>query len=1228
MALKSNAGINPRSFAVAIGGDDRQSGENEETAKQTLQSVIDEVNLLIPPPDVSNPSSILTSGSGFFFENNLDFPEGCLFNGESIFNFSLDGDCFFPGERSLFNIVSAGVLGDNSIVITVNNRSSVGVTASAIIVRGLNCTGIHILGTSDESTMAIGQMVLDGAGSTGVLDQTDNGSPEIYNINTINLEADNTTGFQHDPTNPASKSVINSSFIGNVGSPTGTTAVHVINGEVDAIISSIIADDAIVINIGGTLDLFASDVIGAITVDVGATLNCYIQNHTGIITNNGTINGFINGDRFGKGNSESTSLTEGGLITEGALNTQIDITAGSGTIYDYSVPAAIEVFPLEFGPFTDVDLTFAASELFSWITIDRTGAVVQFEPEGLTFEIRRDYLVLGTVTHPSGIFQTANSNYITARETHAQLLDLLDCLGVIRCDGLVVDPNADLTFDKTAGILMNPGAGNILGNRAENATEIQAESPTVFSRSLGITANTSATMQTDIDPDNYDDGSGTPQSIGGSPNRSTIQYIFQFPVDGAVFVQYGQTIYDDLFDAVALANSDNPIIPQFIRNDALLVARIAVERSATDLTDESEAIFLSGAKFGVDIAGGSGGTGTGGGDVFGPASSLEDEIPTYDDLTGKVIKSTSDISALTGDIQRLTTDGDLRIIQSGTGAVQFGLGNILSNMGASNIGTTIFSVATPLAGDARVQFEHNGLPVGDIGYMNFNDHLRFLDALTGKGMFIESDGQISLGEFSVDPDFSVIINGDEKPFGLPNLTTANEGALTPQQRMLHYNSILDRVRYYDGTAFRSVASLDDVSSTPLSILKYVDFNTTSTSRDGSIGNPYFSTGEARSAILDNAIGKQYTLIVVEDDGTSNDPKPFIYQRGVNRENFTGGARIPNIVGRFEYSNMTVGNVNSDNLTVAAETVFTDVNFLAGSLIFTISDTTPATAKFIRCRFGGKMDFRQVEAEFIDCEVNAIEFIDGTLTPKTWIFRNCTLGGAITTSGSSIGCNFTFFNCHWLSSSSLTPAWPMAVTCDSTFPHESNGQVTIVSRQSEAIVVDYSSSGSTLASDNVNDAIDELDAKISPPATGEDVFAEAINNGQTTSIGATGVYEHINIDSALSLVSSNNWDVFAGRIRFLGTTFTGIIRMTIEIHVPPASPSSKNYDVRGALNTNVTGIFPTLFNIPAGDYRQRSLEFRVSGLNSGDLIDARIRQLSGAVDQNPIISMATYEAIED
>lgn len=1261
MSFKNNVPPTGRDFYFSQGvDDDVLSGESNETPVSDPFEGADRAGNADPPPSDNAPVSI--NGESGTYIGNLTIPEFGNFNGKNVAIVAFSGvtvDCLGRQRVELGASINTGT---NGVCVNLDGVNRVGVNSTTIVIGGDDGIGFDVKGTCDDIFLELLSGTITGERAIMFNHTATSQTPVEYKASVVEFFGVDQTLMEFNPPNSSDQAFVTIVTAQDGNGAVNSTVFHVMNGrlDIDAKVLQgqdlLIVDNAaqatldlsigignitarsasqitaksigvlvgdILIEADSHVDMFAAEIIGNITIDAGGILDCNILSHAGTIVNNGTINGFINGDRYGKGNSESTTLTGGGVITEGTLNTQIDISEGSGTIYDYTDPANVAVFPVTWSAFTDVDLT-DLGELFSFIGIDRTGAVAQFGPSDDQFIARRDFIILGTVQHTSGVFEVANANYISARETHAQLMDLLDCLGVINCEGFVIQPNADLTFDKTAGILMNPGAGNVAGSRVENAIDILAESPTVFSRFLGIQEIVTAIGQTLVDPVNYDDGSNVPVLVPGGPNTATIQYIFQFPIDGSVFVQYGQTVYATLDDAVAQASTDNPEIAAFIRQDALLVSRIAMENGATNLSDTNEVRFLPGAKFGVDITGGSGGSGAGGGDVFGPASSNAEEIPVYNDGSGKILDNTSDVTLSAGDFQRITTNDDLRLLVNGTGKVQLGNGNILSNLGMSNtIGGTVVSIATPLAGNAIHQYEHNGVAIGNIGFINFTNNLQFIDISTGKGINIESNGQISLGELETDPNFSVIISGDEKPFGLPNLTTANEGALTPQQRMIHYNPIFDRVRYYDGTAFRSVASLDDIA--PLSILKYVDNNTSATNRNGSIGRPYISTTEARAAILDNAIGKQYTLVIIEDDGSSNDPKPFIYQRGVNGEGFTGGARIPNTVGRYEYSNMVVGNINSDNLTAAVESVFTDVHSLASSTIFTVADSTSATAKFVRCQFDGKMDFRHIEAEFIGCEINDIELIDNTLTPKTWIFRSCTFNGTMTTSGASIGCNFTFFNCHWLPSSSLVAGYPMSVTCDNTFPHESDGQVTIVSRLSESVLDDYDNSGSTLSADNVQDAIDEIDGKVGDL---ESIFAQAVNNAQTTSIGATGVYEHINVDSALSLVSANNWDTFGGRIRFLGVSFAGIIRMTVEVHVPPGSPTPKNYDIRGALNTNVTGIFPTLFDIQAGDYRQISLEFRVSGLNNGDLVDARIRQLSGPVDQNPIISNVTYEAIED
>lgn len=195
------------------------------------------------------------------------------------------------------------------------------------------------------------------------------------------------------------------------------------------------------------------------------------------------------------------------------------------------------------------------------------------------------------------------------------------------------------------------------------------------------------------------------------------------------------------------------------------------------------------------------------GDVTGPASSIDDELATYSGATGKLLKANSGITGVSGTLRRTTTDADLILDTNGTGGIILGNGSINARFGLSqNAGPVEFAIASNLSFSAQVVFEHAGGDAGRVGYSGLNNNIEIVDLTTTKGMHIQPDGQISLGLNEVEPDFSVTIEGDARPFGLPNLTTAEEASVTNRQRMLSYNSILDAVRFNDGTGFRSLAS--------------------------------------------------------------------------------------------------------------------------------------------------------------------------------------------------------------------------------------------------------------------------------------------------------------------------------------------------------------------------------------------------------------------------------------
>lgn len=402
----------------------------------------------------------------------------------------------------------------------------------------------------------------------------------------------------------------------------------------------------------------------------------------------------------------STSLLSGGVIS---LNspTSIDVALGAGYKVIQNANGIPTIFDVSWDALTNVTITDILTQASTRIGMDFNGDIVQIPFDLTPFDLRA-YVILGYVIHPSGTITDVVNDSLKNQELYSQFLDLLEVNGVTRKVGLAVTPNALLTIDKSSGVLQAPGAGIASGNDGQNIIDINAQSPASFSRLLGITTTEETLSTNDIDPGFYDDGTATKAAV--TNNDATIQYIYQFAdnPNGGLIVMYGQTVYTSLDDAVINSQYDIVLIPQEIENRANLICRIALDNRCTDLTDQDFAVFLDGVKFGV-ATGGLGlpfGASPTGGDVFGPASSTVDEIATYSDTSGKVIKSQSDIIALNSELQTTTLNGDLKLKQKGSGRIEIegdsGIGELDINavnpvsdsiLGLSSAGTRVASLS-------------------------------------------------------------------------------------------------------------------------------------------------------------------------------------------------------------------------------------------------------------------------------------------------------------------------------------------------------------------------------------------------------------------------------------------------------------------------------------------------------------------------------------------------------
>jgi len=517
--------------------------------------------------------------------------------------------------------------------------------------------------------------------------------------------------------------------------------------------------------------------------------------------------------------SSSTGLISGGALSAGGVANTINVAAGTGHIYNFTDATAPTYIEVTWTAFSDVALANLATENSTYLAIDSAGDLQQFTPTQQA-NMERDYIVLGVVTHITGAVEQIANKSIKSIEPYSQLLDLLSVLGVVRGPGLDIGLNANMTFSKSSGQILLAGGGNITNYRKPNVREIPPESPQSFARVLALTDTIEVASTDQVRANIYDDG--TAQGGILAPGAAQILYVYQFAIDDKVTITYGQTAYaNGLTEAISSADvdaSNHQLPPGFLTN-ALLLFRLIVIGSATNLSDPAQAVYLTGPKFGAELAGGVGGSGSGG-DFFGPSSSATNEIVTFADTTGKIGSNSADISAIDGVMVRATAGQDLNLQNSGTGSVVVGVSQNNATVSSSDItlrcnnAITIRPNNNASTATGIYIRDETDTPRSAIGWQRANNSVALLNGpsfAAGLGIHVYNDGRVSMGQSTVnDTNFSVIMSGSQ-PIGLPDIGDIGEASLIGVARQLHFNSDSNRLRYWDGTAYKSVANLDDAS---------------------------------------------------------------------------------------------------------------------------------------------------------------------------------------------------------------------------------------------------------------------------------------------------------------------------------------------------------------------------------------------------------------------------------
>lgn len=303
--------------------------------------------------------------------------------------------------------------------------------------------------------------------------------------------------------------------------------------------------------------------------------------------------------------SLSTTVTSGGVVTINADPTKFDITATEGWIVDYDPTAAISatnpmLTPVSYPGATGLTVTLGAGVQLIFLLIDSTGAVVQ-QATAPTRVQYRTHLVLAAMARTGANIVEVNSLGGVTGQLQTQFMDLTRALGGFSSspvDNFISANGVNLMVDTTGGSVFFPSFNLYTDHQDPHVTALTPQTPATFNR-MSATTILPGTF-TNIDVANYDpNGLGVITPVGGGANTSTIFRVYV--ARGAtpanqMFIQYGQTAHASLAAARdAIGTGTFVVNPAFIRQ--ALVGWIVATRTATDLSDPAQALFVHAPKF-------------------------------------------------------------------------------------------------------------------------------------------------------------------------------------------------------------------------------------------------------------------------------------------------------------------------------------------------------------------------------------------------------------------------------------------------------------------------------------------------------------------------------------------------------------------------------------------------------------------------------------------------------
>lgn len=368
-------------------------------------------------------------------------------------------------------------------------------------------------------------------------------------------------------------------------------------------------------------------------------------------------------------------LTFAGLTTNDA--THINIGAVTGwVINNEATPSTPASTYVNYAGATGVTVTTVGSGQSSYVMLSSAG-VISFQNTFPTSAERKAKIWLGKVSHPAGsaTLVVNEPDYTTSPLSFSR--DLFQALGPYINDGVYAYANgANLNINITAGNIHGDGINFVNSRTTPNEIAMGPGIAQAFfyrTQTGGVTGAVTA-----ISPGFYDVG-GTVTAVPGANARATIQYIEAIPGQGYI-IQYGQTWYDNISDAVAALGKETRVRWSNLNGNAIPIGVIVMRKDATSLNDTSQALFFNANKTG---------------DFFGASAGFSTanlQTAYNNSLVPQILTSTA-LGALTVKRGSAADSDNIIVGQNGAGSAKFivkGSGDVTANSFVKNGGTGSF----------------------------------------------------------------------------------------------------------------------------------------------------------------------------------------------------------------------------------------------------------------------------------------------------------------------------------------------------------------------------------------------------------------------------------------------------------------------------------------------------------------------------------------------------------